>query len=296
MYKLKLPKPESMPVIASVLACLFWFIDSAIDTFIFNTQSLYVESLLEPGRFELWTRCQVILLLMAFSLFAMLILRRHRKTKNMLNQYKERLEHLVDERMNDLSIKNTILKAEIIEHQKIEAKLSHLATIDPLTLIANRRKFDDMLRYELNRDTRYNNGLSLIFCDLDYFKSINDIHGHKIGDEVLKEFTQLVSSHIRKTDIFARWGGEEFVLLLPDTNISKAINMAEKLRKETELYDFTYVENITASFGVTQFNANDSETTFINRADKALYKSKQRGRNRVEVIQLNTPCHTYSLA
>lgn len=284
MYQFKVPKPESLPVIGCVLACLFWFIDSAIDTFIFNQTTLYVENLLNPGAAELWMRLQIILLLIAFSLLTMLMLRRHHKTRALLSEYKCKLKHVVDERMNDLRTKNSLLQAEIIEHQKIEAELSHLASIDPLTLISNRRKFDDMLDYELNRDSRYQNGLSLIFCDLDYFKLINDVHGHKVGDETLKAFTRLVSSHIRKTDTFARWGGEEFVLLLPETSIASTIKMAEKLRKETELYDFPHVGRITASFGVTQFITGDTETSFINRADEALYKSKQNGRNRVEVL------------
>jgi diguanylate cyclase (GGDEF)-like protein len=160
----------------------------------------------------------------------------------------------------------------------------HLATIDPLTLISNRRKFDDVLHYELNRDARYKNELSLIFCDLDYFKLINDGHGHKIGDDVLKEFTALVSSNIRKTDIFARWGGEEFVLLLPETDIETAQHTAEKLRIATEKHEFSYIGKMTASFGVTQFIDADDEITFIKRADDALYSAKKNGRNRVEVL------------
>ena len=284
MYRLKIPKPESLPVIGCVLACLFWFIDSAIDTFVFNTQHLYIESLLDPGAVELWSRCQVILLLMAFSLAAMLILRRYQKTRILLKEYKHKLENVAEQRMNELCTKNTILEAEILEQKKIEAELVQLASIDPLTLISNRRKFDDMLHYELNRDSRYHNGLSLIFCDLDHFKAINDVHGHKVGDDVLKEFTRLVSSHIRKTDTFSRWGGEEFALLLPDTNIARATKIAEKLRKETERYDFPCVGKVTASFGVSQFIVGDDESTLINRADKALYNSKQNGRNRVETL------------
>lgn len=284
MYRLKTPKPESLPVIGCVLACLFWFIDSAIDTFVFNTQHLYIESLLGPGAIELWSRCQVILLLMAFSLAAMLILRRHQKTRVLLKEYKHRLENVAEQRMNELCTKNTILEAEILEQKKIEAELVQLASIDPLTLISNRRKFDDMLHYELDRDSRYHNGLSLIFCDLDHFKAINDVYGHKTGDDVLKQFTRLISSHIRKTDTFSRWGGEEFALLLPDTNITRATKIAEKLRKETERYDFPCVGKVTASFGVSQFIAGDDESTLIKRADKALYNSKQNGRNRVETL------------
>jgi len=284
MYRLKTPKPESLPVIGCVLACLFWFIDAAVDTFVFNSQHLYIESLLGPGAIELWSRCQVILLLMAFSLAAMLILRRHKKTRVLLKEYKHRLENVAEQRMNELCTKNTILEAEILEQKKIEAELVQLASIDPLTLISNRRKFDDMLHYELDRDSRYHNGLSLIFCDLDHFKAINDVYGHKTGDDVLKQFTRLISSHIRKTDTFSRWGGEEFALLLPDTNITRATKIAEKLRKETERYDFPYVGKVTASFGVSQFIVGDDESTLIKRADEALYTSKQNGRNRVETL------------
>ncbi len=243
-----------------------------------------MESLLNPEAVELWSRCQVILLLMAFSLLAMLLLRRYRKTRAQLHKFKHKLKKVVDERMDDLSTKNTMLEAEIKHHQKIEAELAHLATIDPLTLISNRRKFDDMLHYELNRDSRYHNDLSLIFCDLDNFKSINDVHGHKVGDDVLKEFSCLVSRHIRKADTFSRWGGEEFVILLPETNLARTAKIAEKLRMEIEQYQFPHVAKVTASFGVTQFIDGDNETTFIHRADKALYKSKQNGRNRVEVL------------
>lgn len=284
MHKLMNLRPESMPVIGCVLACLFWFVDSAVDTFIFESHRLYLEDLLAPDVAELWMRVQIILLLMAFSLFAMLMLSRHHRIRNKLNKYKSEFENIVDQRTVDMTLTNTLLREEILERQKIEEQLIQLATIDPLTSIPNRRKFDEVLEYEMNRDTRYKNELSLVFCDLDYFKKINDEHGHKIGDDVLKAFTQLVTENIRKTDVIARWGGEEFALLLPETSIMIAANTAEKLRKETEKFDFPHVGHITVSFGVTQFIEGDTEVSLINRADDALYKSKKNGRNRVEML------------
>jgi diguanylate cyclase (GGDEF)-like protein len=284
MNKLKELRPESIPVIGGVIACLFWFIDSAVDTYIFKTNRLYVETLLGPDNIEVCARCQVIILLMTFSLIIMFMLRRHYRIRKQLHRYRCELEHIVEDRTNALSLKNTQLKKEILARHKIEKELVHLATIDPLTSIPNRRKFDDVLHYELNRDSRYKNKLSLIFCDLDYFKLINDGHGHKIGDDVLKEFTQLVCRNIRKTDIFARWGGEEFILLLPETDIQTALRTAEKLRKKTREFDFSYIEMMTASFGVTQFIDGDDEATFIKRADDALYIAKKNGRDRVEVL------------
>ena len=284
MNILKQLRPESIPVIGGVIACLFWFIDSAVDTYIFKTNHLYIETLLGPDNVEVCARCQVIVLLMTFSLIIMFMLRRHYRIRKQLHRYKCELERIVEHRTNALSLKNNVLKKEIKARQKIEKELVHLATIDPLTLIPNRRKFNDVLQYELTRDSRYKNKLSLIYCDLDHFKLINDGYGHKIGDDALKEFAELVCSNIRKTDIFARWGGEEFVLLLPETDISTALHTAEKLRMKTEEYDFSHVETMTVSFGVTQFIDGDDETTFIKRADDALYMAKKNGRNRVEVL------------
>jgi diguanylate cyclase (GGDEF)-like protein len=284
MEKVKTLRPESLPVLGAALACLFWFIDSAVATFIFKTQRLYLENLLSPDPVGLWTRCQVVILLMAFSMLCMLMLSRHLRMRQQLTKYKCEIEQIVDQRMEELCRKNTLLKAEITQRQKMEKELVELATIDPLTAIANRRKFDEALQYELNRDSRYRQTLSIIFCDLDYFKKINDQHGHKIGDDALREFASLISSHTRNTDIVARWGGEEFVLLLPETDINKAASIAEKLRTEIENNRFSYVGKITASFGVTEFVPGDNDISFIKRADDALYRAKENGRNRVEIM------------
>ena len=221
-----------MPVIGSVLACLFWFVDSAVDTYVFETHRLYVEDLLAPDADELWMRLQIVLLLMVFSLFAMLMLSRHNRVRKQLKKYKSEFENIIEQRTNDIHLTNTLLREEIQERQKVEDKLVQLATIDPLTSIANRRKFDEVFQYELNRDSRYKNTLSLVFCDLDHFKQINDKYGHKIGDDVLKAFARLVSENVRKTDTVARWGGEEFALLLPETSMKIAASTAEKLRKQ----------------------------------------------------------------
>lgn len=281
--KLKTIKPETLPVIGAVFACFFWFIDSAIDTFIFEQYHLYMESLFTPDSSALWTRFQVIFLLMLFSLVSMMLLRRQSQITRKLSNYKSQLESIVEDRTNDLQRKNSQLENEIIERRKIEAELEHLATIDPLTSIYNRRKFNEVLAYELRRDERYPAGLSFIVCDMDNFKAINDDYGHNTGDEVLKLFAELVSNCIRTTDTFARWGGEEFVLLLPEAGFETAIQIAEKIRQEVETTRFSKVDQVTVSFGVTQFLEGDTEDTLFKRADKALYKAKQNGRNRIEI-------------
>ncbi len=279
---LKNINPRHLATLGVLCACLFWFIESAIDTFIFEQQRLYLENLLRPETTELWNRCQVVFLLMAITVLAMLMLHRQRKITRQLKKYKLALEDTIFERTSDLRLKNAMLENEIMNRLKIEAELLYIASIDPLTSIPNRRKFNEVLSYELQRGSRYQKGLSLILCDLDHFKRINDKHGHNIGDEVLREFARLVSAHIRKTDTFARWGGEEFALLLPETDLKTAFEMAEKLRLVIDEHQLPNAERFTASFGVTQFVEGDNEIKIISRADIALYKAKANGRNKVE--------------
>lgn len=285
-----------MPLIGAVFSMVFWISDSIIDTYVFNDRNLFIESLLGPDSMELASRLEVIALLMLFSLIAMVLLSHHIEISNQLNRYKNRLELLVDERTRDLIAKNKQLEIEIYERRKVEAELEYQASIDPLTSIINRRKFNETLSYELKREERYKNGLSLIICDLDRFKNINDKFGHDGGDQALIAFTRLISNAIRKSDVFARWGGEEFVILLPGTELEEAMKIASKLRLITEASMIPHVGRITTSFGVSEFQSGDSEESLIKRADMALYKAKENGRNRVEVAYQNTSSKNLSLA
>lgn len=276
-------RPESIPVIGLVFALIFWFVDAAFHVYVFQEYHLFVESLLAPNMLDLAARCLVTALLLIFSFLLMLVYRKHDDAAKQLGIYKTQLEKIVDDRTSDLKIKNKQLQNEIAERQKVEAKLEYLATIDSLTSIFNRRKFNEILSYELKRNERHGKGLSLIMCDLDNFKNINDNFGHAAGDEVLIAFTTMISGAIRKSDIFARWGGEEFALLLPETNLETATRIAGKLRLITDTNVIPHIGRITASFGVTEHHLDDTDISFIKRADQALYKAKENGRNRVEV-------------
>ncbi|MGM0419319.1 MAG: GGDEF domain-containing protein, partial [Thermodesulfobacteriota bacterium] len=128
---------------------------------------------------------------------------------------------------------------------------------------------------------RYETPLSLMILDIDYFKNINDTFGHQTGDKVLKELSQLIQTTIRDSDYFFRIGGEEFALLLPNTSTKNAGDSARRLRKKTEQNNFTKVNKITVSIGLTQYIQDEDEDSFIKRADTALYKAKENGRNRV---------------
>lgn len=157
-----------------------------------------------------------------------------------------------------------------------------LSIRDPLTHVYNRRKFNEELEKEINRFKRYGHRLSLIIFDIDLFKNVNDNYGHQVGDYVLQVIAWIVKENIRQTDIFSRYGGEEFGIIMPDTYKDKAVSLAERLRVNIEKYEFDYVEKVTCSFGVTEYITGESPKDFIKRADDALFDAKNLGRNRVQ--------------
>lgn len=172
----------------------------------------------------------------------------------------------------------TSTATDITDKKKIE----HLSITDPLTKVYNRNKFNDDFEKEIALAKRYNLSLSFVILDIDFFKSINDNFGHHAGDSVLIEFASLIQRSIRNSDIFARWGGEEFVLLLPHTELKEAVSLAEKLREKIEEFHFKFAKKITCSMGVAEYKDGDESDTISRRADIALYRAKERGRNQVQ--------------
>ena len=158
-----------------------------------------------------------------------------------------------------------------------------MAATDHLTGIANRRQFRERLDEEFNRADRYHESLSLVMLDLDHFKQVNDEYGHDVGDQVLVELTEQIKSQIREIDLFARWGGEEFLIMLPETDRDTARTMVERIRHHVESHAFGQPPHITISLGLVTLRSSDDPDTFISRADKALYKAKAAGRNCVVV-------------
>lgn len=165
------------------------------------------------------------------------------------------------------------------ELQKDQAMLKSAADQDFLTGIANRRGFIPQLEVEIKRVMRYGSSLSIILLDIDKFKTVNDIYGHATGDTILIEIATLLNNEIRDNDIVARWGGEEFVILVPEADLTACTNLAEKLRKRIEEHDFNDVKHLTSSFGVTQYHHGETSLEFIKRSDSLLYEAKHAGRN-----------------
>ncbi len=159
--------------------------------------------------------------------------------------------------------------------------LEELATSDQLTGLNNRRSLDAKLDAEMERSNRYHEALSIIMFDIDHFKHVNDTWGHAVGDDVLKQISSIASALVRGPDDLFRWGGEEFLIVAPHTDLQGAIMLAEKLRLAIEGDTFPTVGALTASFGVAELRPAEDREDWFKRVDQALYCSKNNGRNRV---------------
>lgn len=168
--------------------------------------------------------------------------------------------------------------------RKYNRLLQNLSITDKLTGLNNRFKLDEELAAKEQLFQRYNTDCGVILLDIDHFKKINDNYGHSVGDKVLVAFATILKQNIRATDIIGRWGGEEFLIIAPNTNFIDCQRQAEKLLEVIRSADFGVAETVTASFGVCSFTSGRSIKETLARADRALYKAKNNGRNRVEFI------------
>jgi|GEM_PF-4390742 len=164
------------------------------------------------------------------------------------------------------------------------AELEHLAVTDRLTGLANRRKLDLVLQSEVSRSLRYGHPFAVILMDIDHFKLVNDKFGHQVGDKVLQNVAETIQKNVREVDTPGRWGGEEFLIICPETNLQEALGIATKLQQRLKDEDGRPVTAITNSFGVAELEPNENETDLIRKVDQALYKAKKNGRDRIETV------------
>ncbi|GEM_PF-2999099 len=182
---------------------------------------------------------------------------------------------------DDLSEGFIWILQDISEQKRLEAELIHEASHDRLTGVYNRKHFEEILDAEIERAQRYSHSFSLVMFDIDHFKAFNDTYGHAIGDIVLKRTAERAHAELRATDSLARWGGEEFMVMLPETPIGNAERLAERLRKAVLVADEDSRSAVSISLAVTEYEMGEAADTTLRRLDDGLYRAKAEGRNRV---------------
>lgn len=180
---------------------------------------------------------------------------------------------------------NKLLQQAQKDIEEKNKELAKLAITDKLTNLYNRRKLDELLQNELNRSDRFKHTFALAILDIDHFKKVNDTFGHQTGDKVLVELSIILKAHIRTTDFVGRFGGEEFVIICPESQKEGVYNLMENIRLNIANYTFNDIGNITMSFGIALSKENDTIESVLKRADVALYEAKNSGRNKVVVSE-----------
>ena len=202
------------------------------------------------------------------------------KMKNVNNE--ERIFTINIDNYDALKDFYVVSLTDITELKEKSNLLEYQAAHDNLTGLFNRNKFNNLFAKEIRRASRYSNKLSLILYDIDSFKLVNDTYGHQAGDEILKEIADISVKNVREHDTVVRWGGEEFLVLLPETDLEGASFVAEKIRIAISNKPLTKLKlNITASFGVSILEKEGTEESFIAKTDLALYEAKESGKNKV---------------
>ena len=189
-------------------------------------------------------------------------------------------DHIFNVKATVFSNQYIVTLNDITYISKLSLEYKHEASYDSLMQIYNRNMFNRVMESKITQAVIQKKSFILILFDIDFFKKINDTYGHLVGDESLKEISSLIKKHIRDSDLFARWGGEEFILAM-DIGIEQGLKITENLRKFIEDEKFTEVGQMTCSFGITDFRENDTLDKIVKRADDALYEAKESGRNKV---------------
>lgn len=263
--------PKIFTIIGIVLGLVIWFVDAVIDVYIIHPDEELIESIFFAEGTELWMRSLVVIVTAIGGWFASRAFRKAQDLNILLFKYQFELEDLVRTRTKSLEEKSD--------------QLEKLASIDPLTEIYNRRKFIEVCEIELSRFARHHHAFSIFMLDIDDFKNINDNYGHDIGDIVIKKVADTIRHATRGSDYFGRWGGEEFIIMSPDSDNEGRCILADKLVKIIAETEFEKIGRVTMSVGVTISNEADSNLDdIIKRADQGLYRAKELGKNQYQVV------------
>lgn len=241
-------KPNLFPILAIVIAALFWIIDAYLDVFVFNASPSFSASVFSSDPNELWMRLSVITTLILFSLYA-------KNSEEITAKLKKKIDSIDD----------------------VSDELEYLETVDPITLLFNKRKLYELLEYEMEKEKRYKAGLSVIFCRIDNYNKITTTHSQAIVDSFLRNIALQLVKSLRTSDIVSHWSDNEFLVLIPNKSADETKDISEKIRNVIENYDFENVGKVTASFGVTQFIEDDNKVTIVTRATNAVDRAQEKG-------------------
>ena len=265
-------KPGIFPVAGLIFGLFIWVCDALIDVLLLENEQNLLENIFSPDEpTELWMRLLILLVFVLMGFYSRYVLIKHIELDKILLENQQKLENIITERTQGLLDKTR--------------ELEILASTDALTGLYNRRKFTEILDQELDRFQRYQQSFCIITLDIDHFKNVNDTYGHETGDKVLKQFADTLKSNIRRSDKAGRWGGEEFMLLILESDAQQTVHVLEKIKKTFSETTFDQIGKVTASYGVTQVSKDDTHDDIVRRSDQAMYKAKENGRDRIEVME-----------
>ena len=214
------------------------------------------------------------------SIWADMALKQLKKEDIIVKIIENSIEYIFNLKVVKFHSQYIITLTDITQISQRSLEYKHEANYDSLTQVYNRNMFHRLIESKISLAKQEDKKFTFVILDIDYFKKVNDTYGHLAGDEVLKQIAKLIKCHIREDDVFARWGGEEFVLAF-DVEKKKGLEISNELRAHIEKEIFNSVGHITCSFGITEFKHDDTLESITSRADHALYNAKEAGRNRV---------------
>lgn len=292
-----------LPLLGLLVAALFWVLDAFVDVSFFGVHDTFSEALLKPTPVEFWVRGIVIILLLLFAWHAR---RLGIQLADSMNRLKARELELDNHRdmQHVLRRQTDELNRQVMRQANEQEALRKLAYIDPLTGLYNRRRIEEILDASRLTEQLSGTGLGVLLCDIDHFKSVNDEFGHFAGDRILVRIGQLLKDHFRRGDAVGRWGGEEFLVVLPNLTQAEAEVISENFRARIERETHPPKGKLTVSLGLAMIKPDETAESLLKRADRALMLSKQTGRNRLYICQCDARpegsppdgCRPFSLA
>jgi diguanylate cyclase (GGDEF)-like protein len=271
-----------LPLLGLLVALLFWVLDAFVDVSFFGSHNSFREALLNPTSGELWQRGVVGILMLSFAWYAR---RLGIRLVDSLSQIKAQGEELDSHRDLQHVLKRQAeeLNRRVMRQATEQEELRKLAYLDSLTGLYNRRRIEEILEASRLTEALSHAGLGVLLCDIDHFKSVNDTYGHFSGDQILARIGQLLRDHFRRGDAVGRWGGEEFLVVLPNLTRAEAEVICENFRARIERESHPPIGKLTVSLGLAMLKPGESVPSLVQRADRALMLAKQNGRNRLYI-------------